>query len=168
MRPTGRSLNSTFVPTPPNPNPQATAEHVRSGMLVHDHATRSLGIQIESVAPGRCVASMAVRSDMLNGFHICHGGFVTTLADSAFAFACNAANEMTVAAGISIDILAASRLGDVLTARASERHQSGRLGVYDVEVTNQAGELVALFRGKSYRMKGRPAVPWPPTEEPAD
>jgi acyl-CoA thioesterase len=130
-------------------------------MLLHDHASRAMGIEIVAIGPGTATATMTVRQDMLNGFQICHGGFVTTLADSAFAFACNAYNEMSVAAGIAIDIIATSRLGDVLTARAVERAMSGRLGVYDVEVTNQTGAVVALFRGKSYRMKGRVSVPWP-------
>jgi acyl-CoA thioesterase len=101
---------------------------------------------------------MTVRADMLNGFAICHGGLVATLADSAFAFACNAHNELTVASGFSIDLLAPSREGDVLTARARELSRAGRTGVYDVEVSNQRGERVALFRGRSYTMKGKPVV----------
>ncbi len=130
-------------------------------MLANDRASRMMGIEITAIGPGTATATMAVRADMLNGFDICHGGFVTTLADSAFAFACNSYNEMTVAAGISIELLAASREGDVLTAVASEVSMSGRLGVYDVVVTNQRCERIALFRGKSYKMKGRVAVPLP-------
>jgi acyl-CoA thioesterase len=98
---------------------------------------------------------------MLNGMAIGHGGLVTTLADSAFAFACNAYDEMTVASGFSVDLLAMARLGDVLRADAQEISKSGRTGVYDVTVTNQRGERVAVFRGRSYTMKGRPVVPPP-------
>ena len=97
---------------------------------------------------------MTVRADMLNGHAICHGGFIFTLADSAFAFACNSYNLTTVASGCTIDFLAPAREGDVLTAVAHERSVSGRTGVYDIEVTNQHGETIALFRGKSYRIKG--------------
>jgi acyl-CoA thioesterase len=91
---------------------------------------------------------------MLNGHAICHGGFIFSLADSAFAFACNSYNLSTVASGCAIDFVAPAREGDVLTAAARERSASGRTGVYDIEVTNQRGEAVALFRGKSYRVKG--------------
>ena len=97
---------------------------------------------------------MTVRGDMLNGHAICHGGFIFTLADSAFAYACNSYNLVTVASGCSIDFLAPAREGDVLTARGVERSASGRTGVYDIEVFNQRGEKIALFRGKSYRIKG--------------
>ena len=97
---------------------------------------------------------MTVRADMLNGHAICHGGFIFTLADSAFAFACNSYNLTTVASGCSIDFLAPAREGDVLTAIGQERNVSGRTGVYDIEVRNQTGNTIALFRGKSYRIKG--------------
>jgi acyl-CoA thioesterase len=96
---------------------------------------------------------MTVRADMLNGHAICHGGLIFTLADSAFAFACNSYNFNTVAR-VRIDFVAPAREGDVLTAARSERALAGRTGVYDVEVANQRGETVALFRGKSYRIKG--------------
>jgi len=95
---------------------------------------------------------------MLNGHAICHGGFIATLADSAFAFACNAYNELTVASGFSIDLMAPARLGDVLTARCAEVSKAGRTGVYDVEVLNQSGERLAVFRGRSYTLKGKPVV----------
>ena len=97
---------------------------------------------------------MTVRDDMLNGHAICHGGFIFTLADSAFAFACNSYNLNTVASGCSIDFLAPARLGDVLTAHAQEKGASGRTGVYDIVVTNASGQNIALFRGKSYRIQG--------------
>lgn len=141
--------------------PQALADHVRHGMLAHDRATRALGMEITSMGPGHATITMAVRADMLNGFDTCHGGYITTLADSAFAFACNSRNTMTVASGLSVDFLAPGREGDVLTARAVEVSLAGRTGVYDVVVTNQRGESVAVFRGRSYAIKGRPTVALP-------
>ena len=137
---------------------QALAEACRDAMWENDRASRGLGMQIVAVGPGSATLTMAVREDMLNGHDICHGGFVTTLADSAFAFACNAYNEVTVASGFDMNLIAAARMGDVLTAVASEVAKSGRTGVYDIEVRNQRDERVAAFRGRSYTMKGRPLV----------
>lgn len=137
---------------------QETADLVREGMLRNDRATRMLGMQIASVVPGAATLTMTVRDDMLNGHDICHGGLITTLADSAFAFACNSYNEMTVASGFAVELIAPGRRGDVLTARCVEVSKGGRTGVYDCEVTNQRGERVAMFRGRSYTMKGKPAV----------
>jgi acyl-CoA thioesterase len=137
---------------------QALAEACRDAMWENDRASRGLGMQIVAVGPGSATLTMAVREDMLNGHDICHGGFVTTLADSAFAFACNAYNEVTVASGFDMNLIAAARMGDVLTAVASEVAKSGRTGVYDIAVANQRGERVAAFRGRSYTMKGRPVV----------
>ena len=134
---------------------QATAEKVRDVMLADDAASRMLCLQITEVAPGRAVATMTVRPDMLNGFAICHGGLIATLADSAFAFACNSRNALTVASGFGIDILKSARLGDVLTATAAETSLAGRTGLYDITVTNQRGELVAVFRGRSHRLGER-------------
>lgn len=145
--------------TPSTLGPQAIAEHVRIGMLANDRATRGLGIAITAIGPGQATLEMTVRADMLNGFDICHGGFITTLADSAFAFSCNARNDMTVASGLSIDFLAPAREGDRLTAKATEVSLAGRTGVYDVNVHNQRGEAIAVFRGRSYCMKGKPTVP---------
>jgi acyl-CoA thioesterase len=149
-------------------SPQAVAEASRDAMWRDDRASRALGIAVQAIAPGRATLVMVVREDMLNGHHICHGGIITTLADSAFAFACNAYNEVTVAAGFDVNLLAAARLGDVLTATAHEVNKAGRTGVYDVAVHNQRGEAVAAFRGRSYTMKGRalveglPVGPQPP------
>ena len=133
---------------------QVLAERVAARMFAQDRASQRMGIRIVRVAPGEAVLTMTVREDMLNGHAICHGGFVFTLADSAFAFACNSYNENTVAAGCSIEFLAASREGDVLTATARERHLRGRTGVYDVTIRTRSGKVVALFRGKSYRING--------------
>jgi acyl-CoA thioesterase len=133
---------------------QALAERVASQMYGRDTASQGLGIRIVRVAPGVAQLAMTVRADMLNGHAICHGGFIFTLADSAFAYACNSYNLNTVASGCAIDFVAPAREGDVLAAHAHERSASGRTGVYDIEVTNQRGEKVALFRGRSYRIKG--------------
>jgi acyl-CoA thioesterase len=133
---------------------QRLAERVADGMFVNDRASRGLGMQIASVAPGRAEMTMTVREDMLNGHAMCHGGFIFLLADSTFAFACNSYNRNTVAQGCSIDYLAPAHLGDVLHASGVERSRTGRTGVYDIEVRNQHGRTVALFRGKSYRIDG--------------
>ncbi len=138
--------------------PQQTADQVRLHMWAQDQASQALGMQILAMAPGTATLSMTVRQDMLNGHHTCHGGLLSTLADSAFAFACNSYNELTVASGFGIDFLAPAHLGDVLTASCAEVSRSGRTGVYDVTVTNQRGERVAVFRGRSYTLKGRPTV----------
>jgi acyl-CoA thioesterase len=140
-------------------NPQAVAELVGTGMLAEDAASRGLGMRLDAIAPGRARMSMTVRADMLNGFKVCHGGFIATLADSAFAFACNSYNELTMAAGFAADIVAPAQQGDVLTADAVEVMRRGRTGVYDVRVTNQRDELVAVFRGRSYCIKGKQVVP---------
>jgi acyl-CoA thioesterase len=137
---------------------QALAERTRDAMLAGDRATRSLGITISAVGPGSSTAVMTVRDDMVNSHELCHGGLIATLADSAFAFACNAYNEATVASGFDINLVAAARLGDRLTATCTEVHKSGRTGVYDVDVRNQRGERIAAFRGRSYTMRGKPVV----------
>ena len=140
-------------------SPQAIAERVGAGMLAEDAASRGLGMRIDAIGPGRARMSMSVRPDMVNGFKVCHGGFIATLADSAFAFACNSYNELTMASGFAADIVAPAHEGDVLSADAVEVMRRGRTGVYDVRVTNQRGELVAVFRGRSYCLKGKQVVP---------
>lgn len=140
------------------PNPQQTAERVRDGMFANDRAVRGLGMEVEAIGPGRAEIAMTVREDMLNGHDICHGGLIATLADSAFAYACNSYNEVTVASGFSVDFVAPARLGDRLRARCTEVSKTGRTGVYDTEVVNQRGERVAVFRGRSYTLKGKPVV----------
>ncbi|MBI5258002.1 MAG: hydroxyphenylacetyl-CoA thioesterase PaaI [Burkholderiales bacterium] len=140
------------------PNAQHTAEAVRAAMLPQDAVLRLLGMTVDAIGPGTATTAMVVRADMLNGFGICHGGLVGTLADTAFAYACNAYDELTVAAGFSMDLLAPAHEGDVLTAVARELNRSGRTGLYDIEVCNQRGERIAAFRGRSYTMKGRPVV----------
>ena len=138
--------------------PQQIAEATRDAMWAKDRASQGLGMQVLAVGPTGARLLMGVRDDMLNGHNICHGGFIATLADSAFAFACNAGNEATVASGFDIQLLAPAHLGDVLTADAEQVHRRGRTGVYDVAVSNQRGEAVALFRGRSHGFKGQVVV----------
>ena len=137
---------------------QQTAEHVRDGMFANDRASKMLGLQITAVGPGHATLTMTVRDDMLNGHDICHGGLVTTLADTCFAYACNSYDELTVASSFSVDLMAPGRRDDLLTASGIEVSKGGRTGLYDVTVTNQRDERIAVFRGRSYTMKGKPAV----------
>jgi len=138
--------------------PQQTAEQVRERMFANDRAAKNLGMEVVEVSPGNASVAMTVRGHMLNGHDICHGGLIATLADTAFAYACNSYNELTVASGFSIDLMAPGREGDVLTARSFEVSKAGRTGVYDCEITNQRNERIAVFRGRSYTIKGKPAV----------
>jgi acyl-CoA thioesterase len=136
----------------------AIAEAVKLGMFMDDAASRGLGMHIEAVGPGYARIAMTVRPDMLNGFKICHGGFITTLADSAFAFACNSYNEVTVASGIVVDFLAPANEGDRLVAECHEVARTGRTGVYDIKVTDQGGKTIMVMRGRSHTMKGKQVV----------
>ncbi len=135
-------------------DPQALAQAAADTMYAHDRATHGLGITLESVRPGYTRMQMTVRADMLNGHGICHGGFIFTLADSTFAFACNSYNVPTVAAGCSIEFLAPAREGQILLAEAVEQTRSGRTGIYDITVSVRDGATIALMRGKSHQMKG--------------
>ena len=132
----------------------ALAKATAADMYARDHATQALGIKIVSVTAGHASMQMTVRHDMLNGHQTCHGGFIFTLADSAFAFACNSYNIQSVAAGCSIEFLAPAFEGDWLVASATEQTRSGKTGIYDVAVVNQDGKKIALFRGKSHQIKG--------------
>lgn len=143
--------------------PQEIAEACRDAMWRDDRASKLLGMRVVAVGPGTATLVMTVREDMLNGHDICHGGLVTTLADSAFAFACNGYNEVSVAAGFDVNLLAPAHLGDELTAQAVEVSKSGRTGVYDITVTNQKHQRIAAFRGRSYTIKGKPLVPGLPS-----
>lgn len=134
---------------------QELAEACAQAMWDDDRASRALGMVLEEIRPGYARLSMPVRPDMANGHHNCHGGFIFSLADSAFAFAGNAGNYITVAAAASIDFIAAAKQGDVLTATAEERTRERRTGVYDVQVENQAGQLIALFRGRAHQTRER-------------
>jgi acyl-CoA thioesterase len=150
--------------TPPRPtDPESVARRSAEVMLAGDTATAALGMQVVDVGPGTAVVHMVVRPDMLNGWGSAHGGMVASLADTAFAVACNSHGEVTVAAGFDISFLAPARLGDLLVATASRRSSSGRSGIYDVSVERVDDDhggrvVVAEFRGRS-RSLGRPVEP---------
>jgi acyl-CoA thioesterase len=129
---------------------QQLAEACAETMWADDLASRSLGMAIEMVAPGRSVLTMTVREEMVNGHDICHGGYIFLLADSAFAFACNTYDRLTVAQAAKIDFVRPALLGDELRATAHEVHRGARNGVYDVEVRRGDGKLIACFRGNSH------------------
>lgn len=135
------------------------ARAVGDAMYEADACSRALGFELEEVRPGYARMRATVRPDFLNGHAICHGGLIFTLADSTFAFACNSYNVNTVASGCSIEFLRPVHGGDVLTAEAVEQTISGRNGIYDIRVTNGAGETVAMFRGKSAHIKGHVIPP---------
>ena len=135
-------------------DPQSVAEGSARAMYAQDHASQALGMRILEVRPGYARLSMTVREDMVNGHKLCHGGLIFTLADSAFAFACNTYNSVTVASAANVEFLLPARLGDELTATAEERSRSKRTGVYDVVVCNEQDESVALFRGRSHELGG--------------
>lgn len=134
--------------------PQALAEACAEAMWADDNATRHLGMKIEHLAPGEATISMDVAEFMLNGHGLAHGGYIFTLADSAFAFACNGYNQRTVGHQAAITYMAPGRRGDRLTATARELHRGKRDGIYDVTVTNGRGERIAEFRGHSRTVKG--------------
>ena len=152
-------LNSGHFGTPPRielmqRDAQRLAEAAAKAMWARDRASNALGIELLEVRPGYARARMMVREDMVNVHGTAHGGLVFTLADTAFAYACNSHNKVTVAAGCSIEFLRPAYEGETLSATAEEEALIGRNGVYDVRVDNNKGELVALFRGKSAQIRG--------------
>ena len=144
------SENASGEARQPAPAGQRVAERCAQALLAGDEASRSLGMRMEDVKPGSARLRMTVRPDMVNGHGMCHGGIVFALADSAFAVACNTYDAVTVAAAASIDFLAPARVNDELTAQARELWRSRRSGIYEIVVSNQRGEPVALFRGRSH------------------
>ena len=134
--------------------PQQIAERCAAVLWPEDRAAQGMGIELVAVGPGTIRARMTVREDMANSHGICHGGYIFAVADAAFAYACNSYNHSAVASGAEINFVAPAQLGDVLTAHGHMRQQGRRSGVYDIEVTNQDGKLIALFRGRSTRIKG--------------
>ena len=138
---------------------QATAERSAQAMYDRDKTSHSMGMVLGPVSPGHAEMTMIVRDEMINGHGTCHGGFIFTLADSTFAFACNSHNKVSVAASADISFLRPAQLGDTLTASAREIYLEGRNGIYDVEVRNGAGEVVAQFRGKSRTVRGEVTDP---------
>lgn len=135
-------------------SPQLLAEACAKAMWAEDRASQGLGMEIRRVAPGEAVMSMLVRPDMTNGHGICHGGFIFTLADSAFAFACNTYDQSTVAQQCAVTFIEPVRQGEVLTAHAVERTRAGRGGIYDVTVRDSRNTVVAEFRGHSRTIAG--------------
>ena len=135
-----------------------SAEHLAraaaDAMWAQDEASRALGMAITEIAPGAATLTMTVTDKMVNGHGLCHGGYIFTLADSAFAFACNSHNQRAVAQNCTITYVEPGRLGDLLTARCREVSRSGRSGIYDVTVTREGGEVIAEFRGLSRTVKG--------------
>ncbi|MEL7449286.1 MAG: hydroxyphenylacetyl-CoA thioesterase PaaI [Pseudomonadota bacterium] len=142
----------------PDPAALALATACAEALWRSDAATRKLGMAYTVLQPGAVDMTMQVTADMTNGHGTCHGGFVFALADSAFAFACNAYNQVTVAAGASIDYLRPALEGDTLVAAARERRRGRRTGVYDVTVTNKDGATIALFRGRA-AITSKPVLP---------
>ncbi|TDG02492.1 hydroxyphenylacetyl-CoA thioesterase PaaI [Paraburkholderia guartelaensis] len=148
------STQVSQLPEDNDMSPDELARAAAQAMYESDGCTRALGMELLEVRAGYARLSMAVRPEFLNGHQTCHGGMIFSLADSAFAFACNSYNINTVAAGCSIEFLRPVLRDEVLTAEAVEQVLSGRNGVYDIRVTNRAGETVALFRGKSAQIRG--------------
>jgi len=136
---------------------QQLAEACAEQMFNDDQASRDLGMLVEIMEPGSAEVRMTVTQNMVNGHDVCHGGFIFMVADSAFAFACNAYDDVTVAAGADIDFLYSAMLGDALVATARETKRGKRSGIYDVEVRNQENRLIAVFRGRSAAL-GRPIL----------
>lgn len=134
--------------------PQERADKSAAAMWASDSASKFIGISLDSVAPGKAVGHINVEKHHVNGLDICHGGTIFHLADTIFAFACNSYNNRVVAQLCSINFAAAGMLGDTLTATASEVLVKGRNGIYDVTITNQNGDEIALFRGNSRQVRG--------------
>lgn len=135
--------------------PTEIAEKCARLMMARDAASQGIGARIDDVGPGYATLSMKVLPQMLNGHGICHGGYIFTLADSAFAFACNSYNRVTVAQQNQITYLAPGKAGERLVAHAREVSLTGRSGVYDVDVTGGDGRLIATFRGLSRTISGQ-------------
>ena len=130
---------------------QRRAERIVGGMLARDEFSRWLGLEVVELAPAYCVCRMQVRKEMVNGFDVAHGGIVFALADSAFAFACNTQGRIAMSIENGLTYPAPAHAGDLLTAVAREDAAGRRLGFYAVRVTNQRGELVAIFHGTAYK-----------------
>ena len=141
-------------PPTPKADSQRLAEACAAAMWATDRASQALGMRIVAMAPGEARLEMPIRPDMANGHGMCHGGYVFTLADSAFAFACNSRGQRMVAAQGDIAFVAPAEVGDTLTAQAREVHLRGRGGIYDVAVRNQTGGLIAEFRGHCRAIAG--------------
>jgi len=139
-------------------DPEALAARAVEALYEHDAYAHEAGIEILEFAQGYAKVRMPVREDMLNGHRVCHGGRLFGLADTAFAYACNGRNDATLALNCSIEFVRPGQAGSTLVAVARERTRGRRIGKYDIEVTDQDGTLIALFRGTSYS-SGRPFLP---------
>jgi acyl-CoA thioesterase len=152
---------SNAAPDKPDDSQIVTSSDVRDHMYANDHATRWLGIEITEIGNGTATAIMSVKPHMVNGHGVCHGGFIFTLADSAFGYACNSNNAESLAASASIDFLTPAQLGEDLIATAIEHWTGGRTGLTDVEVhaksETQETRLIAVFHGRSAR-RGHPVI----------
>lgn len=145
MNASADSVNTDYVM-----NDIEIAQQCHEKMWISDRASQDLGIEIEVTTPGSATARFEVLGNMINGHGVCHGGYIFTLADTAFAFACNTYNCVTFAASASIEFVRPARQGDTLLATAREGHRGGRTGIYDVKVTNQDGDVIAIFLGRSF------------------
>lgn len=141
-------------------DPDGIAQASATALWAEDRASQDLGMRLERIAPGEATLSMVVGSAMCNGHGTCHGGFIFALADSAFAYACNSHGQRAVAQHASVSYIAPVHEGERLTAKAREVSRRGRGGIYDVSVANEAGDIVAEFRGHSRTIKGT-LVPGP-------
>jgi len=137
---------------------QSVADDAGRKLQAKDAAVRALGITLVAISPGSAQLQMRVRADMINGAGIAHGGMITMLADSAFAFACNSYDKITLATGITVEFIMPAKLGDLLTATAREISRTGRSGIYDVVVENQHGKTVSVLRGRCKEMRDRKTV----------
>lgn len=145
--------------TAQNDKPRAIAKACAETMWAEDRASQTLGMKVERIAPGEATLSMTIRADMTNGHGICHGGFIFTLADSTFAFACNTYDQRTVAQQCAVTFIEPVRQGEILTAHAVERTRAGRGGIYDVSVRDSKNNVVAEFRGHSRTIAGSLLAP---------
>lgn len=146
---------------------QALAEHVIGWMALNDRVGRGLGVRVVSVKPYAVTLALTVRAEMLNAHGVCHGGVIFSLADSAFAYACNSQNDSALATAGGVQFLSPARLGEELIATARQVAQQKRIGLYDVTVATADGRTVALFRGSSYRVQAALAPLPPPGADPA-
>lgn len=130
------------------------AEKVSEQLHSQDRCAQTLGMTIDKVSEGYAELSMVVSEAYANGLGACQGGIITTLADTAFAHACNSYDRKTVASGLSIDFLRAGMIGDTLTAISQQQHRGNKTGLYTTSVYNQKSELIAIMSGRSYELKG--------------
>ena len=138
-------------------SPQQLAEQCAAEMWRQDLASQKMGMKLEKVEPGSAILTMKIKGNMLNGYKVCHGGYIFSLADSCFAFSCNTYNTVTLAIGCSIDYLSPVKGGQIVTATGIERKKNKTTGVYDVTLTVE-DKTVALFRGKSYSLMGNKII----------